>query len=306
MWQSDIFCIKYLVMEITSDIDVVYDISEKEFNETYFKPQRPVVIKGLLDKQIAGQKWTKDYFKSTMGEIMVDVYDNSIKTDGSAYTSADLKMRFDDFLNVIEKDEHTDLRMFLFNLFKYNPVLKKEFPCPNIFKGLLDNYGLTFFAGKDTTIRIHYDLDMSNVLHTQVYGRKRVVLISPEYNELLYRLPLNTYSLADINNPDYEKYPGLKYVRGSECILETGDSVFMPSGYWHLMNYITGGMSVAYRKIPYSNKTKAEGLLNLLVYLPIDKLLISVKGNQWQKIKEITASKRANKLIFDRQSFEIS
>ena len=293
-------------MEITSDIDVVYDIDEKTFKEKYFIPQKPLVIKGLMDKQPAGQKWTKDYFKTTMGDVIVDVYDNSIKTDASAYTKADLKMRFADFLNLIEKDEHTDLRMFLFNLFKHNPVLKKEFPCPNIFNGLLKHYGLTFFAGKDTTIRIHYDLDMANVLHTQIFGKKRVVLISPKYNDLLYRLPLNTYSLVDINKPDYEKYPGLKHVKASECVLESGDSVFMPSGYWHLMSYLTGGMSVAYRKIPYSNKTKAEGLLNLLVCLPIDKLLANIKGTQWQKSKESAASKRADNVILNRQYAEAS
>lgn len=286
-------------MEIVSDIDVVYNIDKKNFDENYFKPQKPVVIKGLMDNQIAGQKWNKEYFTTTMGELMVDVYDNSRKTDGSAYTNPDLKMKFGDFLNLIGKDEHTDLRMFLFNLFKHNPILKKEFPCPNIFKGLLDNYGLTFFAGKDTTIRIHYDLDMSNVLHTQVYGRKRVVLISPQYNKLMYRLPLNTYSLVDINKPDYEKYPGLKHVKASECILESGDTIFMPSGYWHLMNYQTGGMSVGYRKIAHSTKTKAMGLLNLLVYLPIDKLLVNINGDKWQKLKESAASKRASKLIFE-------
>ena len=293
-------------MEITSDIDVVYDIDEKTFKEKYFIPQKPLVIKGLMDKQPAGQKWTKDYFKTTMGDVIVDVYDNSIKTDASAYTKADLKMRFADFLNLIEKDEHTDLRMFLFNLFKHNPVLKKEFPCPDIFNGLLKHYGLTFFAGKDTTIRIHYDLDMANVLHTQIFGKKRVVLISPKYNDLLYRLPLNTYSLVDINKPDYEKYPGLKHVKASECVLESGDSVFMPSGYWHLMSYLTGGMSVAYRKIPYSTKTKAEGLLNLLVCLPIDKLLANIKGTQWQKSKESAASKRADNVILNRQYAEAS
>lgn len=284
-------------MEIATDIDVVYNIDKKDFDENYLKPQKPLVIKGILDNQIAGSQWNKDYFIKTMGDLKVDVYDNSLKTDGSAYTSADYKMRFADFLELIGKDEHTDVRMFLFNLFKHNPTLKKEFPCPNIFKGILDNVGYTFFAGKDTKVRIHYDIDMSNVLHTQVYGRKRVVLISPKYNELLYRLPLNTYSLVDIDKPDYEKYPGLNGVKASECILEAGDSIFMPSGYWHLMNYLSGGMSVGYRKIAQSHKTKTQGLLNLLVYLPIDKLLVNVKGDSWQKYKETIASKRAAKTL---------
>lgn len=284
-------------MRINQDIDVVYNISKEDFNKHYLIPQKPVVIKGLIENETAGKLWTIDHFKKTMGDLKVDVYDNNLKKDASAFTSADLKMRFEDFLKVIEKDERSNLRMFLFNLFKHNPELKKEFPCPEIFKGILDGVGYTFFGGKDTTVRIHYDIDMSNVLHTQVYGRKRVVLISPEYNELLYRLPLNTYSLADIDKPDYEKYPGLRFVNASECILEAGDSIFMPSGYWHLMTYLNGGISVAYRKIGVTNKIKLQGVINLGIYLPLDKLLGKIMGYKWQLLKEQIATKRADEAL---------
>ena len=288
-------------MKITTDMDVVKNISKKDFDTNYLIPQKPCVIKGLIENEIAGKRWTIDYFKATMGGLLVDVYDNSIKKKNGAYTSSDLKMRFEDFLKVIEKDEHTDLRMFLFNLFKYNPELKKEFPCPAIFKGLLDNIGYTFFGGKDTSVRIHYDIDMSNVLNTQVYGRKRVVLIAPEYNELLYRLPLNTYSLVDIDYPDYEKYPGLKYVSGCEYIMEPGDSIFIPSGYWHLMQYLSGGISVAYRKIAQPSEVKLEGLKNFIVNLPVDKLLAVTLGDKWLKYKEETAAMRAEISVLKMQ-----
>lgn len=276
-------------MFIAKDIDVVYNISPEDFNRKYFIPQKPAVIRGLLETQKAGQKWSFDYFKSTMGDLNVDVYDNSLKKDGSAYTSADLKMKFKDFLSTIEKDEHTDLRMFLFNLFKHNPKLKNEFPCPAIFKGLLDNIGFTFFAGKDTTIRMHYDIDMSNILHTQVCGHKRVILFSPEYNNLLYTLPLNTYSLVDVEKPDYKKYPGLRYVKGQECLLEPGDSVFIPGGYWHLMKYLDGGMSVAYRKMASTTKARWQAVLSLGLYLPTDKLIGIFFPTKWKIFKSIVA-----------------
>jgi len=284
-------------MQITKDIEIVSTISPDEFERNYFIPQKPVIIKDLIKNKEAGSKWNFDYFKSTMGDIEVDVYDNNIKNDGSAYTSADLKMKFKDFLSVIEKNEDTGLRMFLFNLFKHNPQLRKEFPCPDIFKGVLDNVGFTFFAGKDTTVRMHYDIDMSNIMHTQVCGHKRVVLFSPENNDLLYTLPLNTYSLADIDKPDYEKYPGLRYIKGQECILGPCDSVFMPSGYWHLMTYLDAGMSVAYRKLAPTIETKLQGVLNLAVYMPLDKLLGSVFSEKWILLKNKIAEQRANRAM---------
>jgi len=286
-------------MELSQKIDVVENIGIREFNHHYFNPQKPVIIKGLTKDKEAGRKWSINYFKETMGDVIVDVYDNANKKNAkSAFTKADIKVKFRDYLDILSKNEHTDLRIFLFDLFKYNPQLKKEYPCPELFKGMLDNVGHMFFGGKDTTVRIHYDIDMSNVLHTHFGGKKRVVLISPEFSYLLYCLPLNTYSLINPDKPDYEKYPGLKYVKGYDFTLEPGDSLFMPSGYWHYMTYLESSFSVSYRKLSSNIQAPLEGLLNLGVCLPIDKLLNKVMRDKWPIMKEQIAENRANRLFF--------
>lgn len=290
-------------MDLSLKTDVVNEIATEDFNRNYLYPQKPLIIKGLGKRSIAGNKWSLEYFKETMGDITVDIYDNgNKKAAATAYTVADLKMRFSDYLDILSKNEPTKLRMFLFNLFKYNPDLRNEFPCPKIFKGLLDGYAYMFFGGSGTTVRIHYDIDMSNVLHTHFGGKKRVVLISPEYSEILYCLPLNTYSLIDIDNPDYIKYPALKYLKGHDFILEDGDSIFMPSGYWHYMTYLEGSFSVSYRKLASNFKTMSEGLLNLGVYMPADKLLNKLIGSSWLEKKKEIADRRANKFLARQKS----
>jgi hypothetical protein len=284
-------------MDLTKKIDIVKNISSADFDKNYFDSQTPVIIKGLTDNTRAKESWSINYFKDSMGDFLIDIYDNSNKkSSASAFTSADLKMKFSDFLDILSKDEHTDLRVFLCNLFKQNPQLKKDFPCPEIFKGFLDGVGYMFFGGKDTTVRIHYDIDMSNVLHTHFGGRKRVVLIAPEYSSFLYRLPLNTYSLIDIDKPDYTKYPALKFVNGYDFILEDGDSVFMPGGYWHYMTYLEGSFSVSYRKISHNFKDPAVGLLNLSIRMPLDKLFNKVLGNSWLETKNNMAQRKGNVL----------
>lgn len=285
-------------MQFNLKIDICNTISVEDFNRNYFRTQTPVIIRELSKGTLADEKWSIDYFKSTMGNLMVDIYDNSNKkTSATAYTSADFKMRFGDYLDIIAKDEPTDLRIFLCNLFKYNPQLKKEFPCPEIFMGLLDDVGFMFFGGKNTTVRMHYDVDYSNVLHTHFGGKKRVVLISPYYSSLLYRLPLNTYSLVDLDAPDYEKYPGLKFVKGYDFELNDGDSLYMPAGYWHYMTYLEGSFSVSYRKISHNIKHPLEGLINLGLYMPIDKLLNKFFGSSWLETKQKIAQKKANQMI---------
>ncbi len=284
-------------MYLFQKIDTVNNINSQEFTKNYFKTQKPLIVKGLSEATAAGKIWSINYFKETMGEAVVDIYDSSKKNHESAFLAADLKMKFGDYLNIISNDEPTTLRIFLYNLFKHNPKLRNEFPCPLIFKGILDKVGRMFFGGKDTKVRVHYDIDMSNVLHTHFGGRKRVILIAPEYSELLYRLPLNTYSLVDLDKPDYKKYPGLRLVKGYDFVLESGDTLFMPSGYWHYMTYLETGFSVSYRKLAPTFQTKLNGILNLCVYLPLDKLMNRIIGSRWLEIKKQVAEKRANTAI---------
>ena len=289
-------------MELSREIDVVTNISQKEFNEKYYSKHKPVVIKGLLNNTFAGEHWSIEYFKKTMGDTLVDVYDNGNKnTSATAFTCADLKMPFRDYLNSITKDEKSNLRIFLYNIFKSNPRLSKEFPCPPIVKNFLCKMGFIFFGGKNTTVRIHYDVDMSNVLHTHFGGKKRVVLFAPEYSRLLYCLPLNTYSLIDIDHIDYEKYPGLKYVNGLEIILEHGDTLYMPAGYWHYMTYLESSFSVSYRKPSLNLKYPLQGLINLGILMPIDKLLNKLFGKKWLDMKIAIADKRAKEIIYEKE-----
>jgi len=281
----------------TSYVDIVSHFSEEDFYEKYFLAQKPLVIKGLAENCTAGKKWDVNYIKSICGDVMVDIFDSNNKNISTAFTRPDLKMKFSDYIDTIIKGENTTLRMFLFNMFKHKPGLRKDFPCPEMFKGILGKIGFMFFGAKGIKVRIHQDIDMSNVLLTQFHGKKKVVLVSPEYSDFLYRLPFNTYSLIDLDHPDLEKYPGLEFVKTQECILEHGDSLFMPSGYWHYITYLDGGFAVSYRKMAHSLKFKVKGLVFFIVYMPFDKLLHRLFAGKWFAKKEKISETRANKAI---------
>jgi len=288
-------------MRLNSHIDSVTSISTKDFNENYFKPQKPLLIKGLANMYPAGRKWNINFIKAYCGDVTVGIFDNNKKNNSSsAFTTPDFEMNFGAYVETIIKDEPSHLRMFLFNMFKKKPGLRKDFPCPYLFKGILGKIGYMFFGTKNIKVRLHQDIDMSSVMLTQFHGRKKVVLISPEYSDLLYRLPFNTYSLVDLDNPDYNKYPGLEFVEASEYILEPGDALFMPSGYWHHITYLEGGFGVSYRKLAPTFKMKLIGLLSLTVYMPFDKLMNFLFGISWLARKERIAEMRANKVLIKK------
>ena len=281
----------------TTSIDIRPSLSQQQFQTEYLLPQKPVVIKGLVDKSPAGKKWTMDYIKQVCGSVMVEVFDNANPNEASAFTQADLKMSFEKYIDTILKNESTTWRMFLFNMFKLKPELRKDFPCPDLMKGILGRMGYMFFGAKGIKVRIHQDMDMSNVMLTQFHGRKRVLLIHPKYSALLYKLPFNTHSLVDLDQPELKKYPALQYLQCHECILEPGDSLFMPAGYWHYITYLDAGFSVSYRKLANTWTLRWQGLLSLFVYMPFDKLMNKLLGKRWLMEKESIAQNRANKVI---------
>jgi len=288
-------------MKLNRKINSVTTISTVDFEKNYFNPQKPLLIKGLANLYPAGRKWNINFIKAYCGDVKVDIFDNGkTNTSSSAFTTPDLQMNFSEYVETIIKDEPSDLRMFLFNMFKKKPGLRKDFPCPYFFKGILGKIGYMFFGSKNIKVRIHQDIDMSSVILTQFHGRKRVVLISPKYSDLLYRLPFNTYSLIDLDKPDLKKYPGLEYVEAEEYILEPGDALFMPSGYWHYITYLDGGFGVSYRKLAPGFSMKLKGLLSLAVYMPFDKMMNFLIGKKWLDWKERMAEKRANKAILKK------
>ena len=286
-------------LDLSLQIDTIQaaDLTEKDFKKNYFYPQKPLLIKGLANQFPAGKKWTIDYFRKIGGHHTVEVFDNRKKHDGSTYVKSDLKINLNEFLDIIEKDEYSPLRMFVYDMFKRCPELKKDFHCPDFFNGLLGNIGMFFMGGKNTEVPLHYDVDYNNVLLTQIYGSKRVILIEPKYSHLLYQLPFTTMSPVNLDNPDYDKYPGLHFVKGYKVIQEPGDGVFMPTKYWHYNVYLNGGIAVSYRKLNKNPVKSLNTLLSFGVTLPFDKVMTRMLGDKWFDYKKNKAESRAIELI---------
>ena len=264
-------------MQLSSNIEKVDQISKKDFYTNFFIEQKPLIIKSVSNDADAFTKWNYNYFKKKAGNVEVGLYDSELKNYSvTSITNPDKKILFSNYLDQLEKTGESSYRIFLFNLFKLKPELRKDFPCPDIFKGLLDSIGFMFFGAKNTNVRIHYDIDNCNVLHTHFSGRKKVILFAPEYSELLYRLPFTTHSLINADIPDFNMYPGLKHVKGHEVILNHGDTLFMPSGYWHQMKYLDAGFSVSYRKLPVNVIDVINGFSNITLNIPIDKTELPV------------------------------
>jgi Cupin-like domain len=275
-------------IDVSKPIPIVdgQKISREEFEKNYVQLQKPVILRGLWKQYPAYNKWTYDFFKQTMGDIEVGLYSSSQADPSQTLSVPTTKMKFSDYLQLIKK-EPTDLRLFLFPVFKHKPELLNDFDYPAITKGYI-KLPFMFFGPKSAITRMHQDIDMSNVFLTQFEGKKRVVLFAPDQSDVLYKLPFNVHSTVDIDKPDYDNYPALKYAKGMTGILEFGDTLFMPAGYWHHIEYLEGGYGLSVRTLPP---------YNLTIQRKLDDLLRKLFGDKWFELKKSIAQKRAEKAI---------
>ena len=284
-------------------VDRVASIGGVEFRENYYNPMKPLVITDLSREWPAYQKWNWDYFKSIVGDVRVGVY-NNVKSD--AYTpinTADDYMKFGDYIDMVRMGPAA-WRIFLFNIFEHAPQITADFQWPeHLMRGFVKRYPMLFVGGKGSVTHMHFDIDLSHIMHTQFVGRKRVLLFPFEEQHKLYRKPWEVLSFVNFegyfdkeaNKLDMDKYPALKLARGYEVILEHGDTLFMPAGYWHHMEYLDSGFAMSLRALQPSLAGKLKGVWNLMGMRHIDTLMKRTAPEWWYNRKKEQTFKAAGK-----------
>ncbi len=279
-----------------SPIDIVEDISKEDFRKKYLLPRKPVVLRNMAKNWPAYKKWTMEYMKEVVGDVEVPLYDSSKADPAAPINAATTKMKFADYIDLINR-EPTDLRIFFFDPIKQAPKILEDYISPKeLMGGFLDKYPSMFFGGQGSQTFLHYDIDLAHIFHTHFNGRKHVLLFDYKWKDRLYKLPYATYALEDydIANPDFEKFPALDGVEGIECFLEHGDTLFMPTGWWHYMKYLDGSFSISLRAWDQSWKVKANSLWNLTVQRNFDNIMKAKFKGKYMDWKEKKAVERAN------------
>lgn len=267
------------------------NLSNEEFREEYLKKGKPVVFTDLTKDWPAVQKWSAAFFKENYGHLLVPVYSSNYSKPGKGYMSHDKQMNFKEFLEITEKG-NTDLRLFLYDIFSPAPELRNDIRFNGPLAKTFKRFPFCFFGGEGAEVTLHYDIDCANVFLSQFVGNKRVILFAPSESKKIYHHPFTVKSLIDPVHPDYEKFPALKHVEGYETILKHGETIFMPSRYWHYMEYLDFSFGLALRS-QNGIHTHIRGGFNLAAHFLLDKGFNFAVGNQWHEWKERKAFENA-------------
>ncbi|MGX1025127.1 cupin-like domain-containing protein [Psychroflexus sp. MBR-150] len=271
----------------TQPVERVKNISAQDFIQHYVKPQKPVVIENLIEDWPAKELWSLDYFKVIAGDLEVPLYDSRPVTSEFKYNEPQAKMKMSEYIDLLQS-QPTDLRLFLFNLIKERPKLQEHIKMPDVGLKLFKDLPFLFIGGQNSKVFMHYDIDLANILHIHLKGEKQCLIFPPSETKYLYKVPnsLVTNDDIDFTNPDFETYPALAYAKGYTTNLSSGETLYMPEGYWHHMHYITPGFSISLRALARKPKHLGKAVYNIIVMRSIENLMRKWKGDKWLKAKQ--------------------
>jgi len=278
-------------------IDKVDKISPEVFKKEYLEKGRPLIIENYAENWLALEKWNIEFFKTYYGNIPAKVHGKWQTNNFSAIQMSHVKVcPFGEFLEMLEKNEFGAYKLFLFDLIQKAPELRSDFDFPTITNNYVKKYPMLFFGLSGSDVRLHYDIDLSNIFLTQFLGTKRITLFDKSQSQFLYKVPFTTHSAVDIKNLDFNKFPELKNAQGYQCDLKPNETLFMPTGMWHHIEYLDASFSLSLRTLSPDIRIVSKGIFNFFILRYFDNFMHLISDKKWSTFKMNSALKNRRKI----------
>ncbi|GAB4393958.1 MAG: hypothetical protein Tsb005_14470 [Gammaproteobacteria bacterium] len=275
------------------------DLTLNYFITEHFHPRIPLVIKNLFkDCKIDSIKSNKDV-KEAFGDLefeCVEEYTRKFIKSNSFYQNPE-KWSLKKYLNFIEKNPETNLCIREFTTPK---LIIDLFKIPDLIK-FRKNSEITsniFIANSNNVAHMHYDGDNRNVLLYQVFGRKRVILVSEAYSKAL--LPVLNQSWLNINSfSEKQRNAFVEMVDGYDFVLEPGDTMFFPMMQWHHLEYVDTGMSINFRFGRNDYNKFLSNFVHTDLYVQGISAAFNTQDSPSEKYDNLFAEIKKQTLLFD-------
>jgi hypothetical protein len=232
-------------------------ISQQEFLQRYYATNTPVILTGMMQDWPALSRWCPEYLQQHYGGVTVEIQANRTADPNYEINSTQHKQittlgAYADL--VVQGGESNDYYLVANNGNLDRPELA----------GLLDDLVLPdFLDPQDIPNRVFFWFgpagaitplhhDPLNLMMAHVYGRKRWRLISPNCTPLLYNY-VGVFSQVDLECPDYEKYPLFQQAPVIETVLQPGEIIFVPVGWWHQVKSLDISLAVSCTNFVFPN-----------------------------------------------------
>lgn len=245
----------YRPLETRDSADLPYDV----FVRDYMGKNRPVVVRRATTAWPAMTKWTPQFFKTEFGSRKVQV----------SYEEA---MTFSDFIDGVMASTHDKPGPYMYRLFIHEhmpellPDLSPQNPYsyPRRFASPLmrkrwrrpDGYLKLLIGGIGGRFPVmHFDGENVHATVTEIYGDKEFVVVPPGDGAYVYPNPKipNKSLITDPMSLDLERFPLQANATLYRAVLQPGDMVFIPCGWWHTARALSPSISVGMNIMDASN-----------------------------------------------------
>lgn len=242
-------------------VDSRRELAYDEFIAEYVARKRPVIIKDAIPRDAI----TPAVVRSLYGSKLL----TELVTGGSTVLARGRASAIDKYADLVTVGDYMDRfetsndLPYLTNLSMCAdfPGLRDRCPVPTYFK---PNWRMTFplsIVGPESRHRLkgdlffgprgasygvlHYDMYGVYIGTCQYYGKKAWWLYPPEQSQYLYPTPVEYPYLSPVDpfNPNPERYPLFAHAQPTVAVLEAGDIMFIPGGWWHITNAVTPNIS---------------------------------------------------------------
>jgi histone arginine demethylase JMJD6 len=235
-------------------------VSTQEFMDKYLYPWQPVVLTDAAAEWPALTRWTLDFFREQFGDRSIRVrrgqkhykttvgaHVNYIEACSRAGAKSSEKPRY--YLrNITIGDEFPELLNDFDVPATCLPNWLERWPLKLLFPLGPKSSAELFIGPPGASVPvIHRDKNMTHSWLSQILGRKRLWLISPLQTDLMYQDPSDPdHSMVNSpNDPDLEHFPAFARAQVASCVLEPGDTIFLPAGWWHAVECTTASISIS-------------------------------------------------------------
>ncbi len=231
-------------------------LSEEEFLEAYYSQNRPVILETMAEHWPA-RAWTPPLLVERYGDGLVEVMTNRRPMSGPQVAQQVLLSAYVESITGI--DVPTDQYLVANNRFFAEPggrvLLADLEPLPPFLRRDAEGTSTFLWLGPPGSVsRLHFDV--VNVLFVQLYGRKRFLLLPPEQTPLLYNTA-GVFSDVDPEAPDLARHPAFGASRVTEVVLEPGEALLIPVGWWHHVRSLDVSISVSFTGFGVRNEFPA-------------------------------------------------
>lgn len=219
-----------------AEIPRIHRPDRARFEREHLRPGRPAILTGLADGWPALERWRPERLAREHGDRVVRGFalSGGEITSDRRYGLVMEDMRLADVLAGDAEGARTRHRVRT-EIAATIPALLDDFETPSCCRGALALE--RFFWVTPAGLRTGLHWDSPENLFVQIIGSRRFHFIPPSRTASVYPYPFLSatpqFSRVDYAAPDLARFPRYAEAKPLTCTVGPGESLFLPSGWWH-------------------------------------------------------------------------